>query len=246
MPTTSTTETSTPARDQARRHGQVGYAWTSVPDLDRAVGFYASVLGWAVAPGSDPQGRQVVGRTPHLGLHGGHPRGTLNCCYVVDDVEQAVRRVRAAGGEAGEPREEPYGLISDCVDDQGTVFAVYTPPGGLSREPVPASKEGDLVYVTFEVVDSARARAFYGEVLGWSFTRGGVEDGWQVVDAMAGLQGGHPQATTLAMWQVDDIAAAVQRVREAGGTSTEPVIRPYGREAECVDDQGTRFYLGQL
>jgi predicted enzyme related to lactoylglutathione lyase len=38
----------------------------------------------------------------------------------------------------------------------------------------------------------------------------------------------------------------VQLVRAAGGTCTEPYREPYGLMAECTDDQGTRFYLGQL
>lgn len=228
------------------RHGEVGYAWLSVPDLGRAVAFYAAVLGWTLAPGSDDQGRQVDGRSPHLGLHGGDARGTLNCCYAVDDVAAAVERVRRAGGAASEPTRAPYGLVADCSDDSGTVFALYQPPGGVGADSPAHAAEGDLVYVTFEVVDSARARAFYGDVLGWGFTPGGVADGWQVEGAAAGLQGGHPHATTLPMWKVDDLAAAVVRVRAAGGTSTDPVTRPYGLEAECADDQGTRFYLGQL
>lgn len=241
----SETTAPAPAVDETYRHGDVGYAWLAVPDVERAVAFHGAVLGWRVAVGSDPQGRQVLERSPHLGLHGGEPRGTLRCCYAVEDVAEAARRVRASGGRAEEPQPAPYGRVADCVDDQGTVFALYQPPGGVGTRP-PAAGEGDLVYVTYEVVDSGRARAFYGAVLGWSFTPGGVEDGWQVVGGSGGLQGGHPQATTLPMWRVSDVAAAVERVRAAGGTATDPVTRPYGAEAECVDDQGTRFYLGQL
>ena len=244
------TDTTTPdasAVESTYRHGDVGYAWLSVPDVERAVAFYGVVLGWRVAPGSDPQGRQVLDRSPHLGLHGGNPRGTLNCCYAVQDVLQAVERVRAAGGRAAEPRSEPYGLVADCVDDQGMVFAVYQPPGGVgTQRPAAGGGEGDLVYVTYEVMDSARARAFYGELLGWTFTPGRVEDGWQVVGGSGGLQGGHPRAAAVPMWRVPDLAGAVERVRAAGGTATDPVIRPYGGESECADDQGTRFYLGQL
>jgi len=48
------------------------------------------------------------------------------------------------------------------------------------------------------------------------------------------------------MWLVEDIAAAVQRVRDAGGTSTEPQRQPYGVMADCTDDQSMHFYLGQL
>lgn len=241
-----TDPTTAGAQEPSFRHGDVGYAWLSVPDLDRAIAFHAAVLGWTVAPGSDSQARQVVGRSPHLGLHGGVVRGTLNCCYAVEDVTAAVARVRAAGGEAGEPAPAPYGRVADCTDDQGTAFALYQPPGGVGTERPSAGGHGDLAYVTFEVVDSARARAFYGAVLGWGFTPGAVADGWQVEGAMAGLHGGHPQATTLPMWRVDDLAVVVDRVRAAGGTSTDPQTRPYGLEAECADDQGTRFYLGQL
>lgn len=242
------TTTSRAAVDPAYRHGDVGYAWLSVPDVERAVAFYGRVLGWRVAPGSDPRGRQVRDRSPHLGLHGGHQRSTLHCCYAVQDVQRAVESVRTSGGRAGEPQPAPYGPVADCVDDQGTVFALFQPPAGVGIHPPDAAGAGvgDLVYVTYEVVDSAKARAFYGPVLGWAFAAGGVEDGWQVAGGRGGLQGGHRQATTLPMWRVSDLAAAVERVRAAGGTATDPAARPYGAESECTDDQRTRFYLGQL
>ena len=48
------------------------------------------------------------------------------------------------------------------------------------------------------------------------------------------------------MFRVDDIAAAVERVRSAGGTAGEPMHEGYGIHAECADDQGVQFYLGQL
>lgn len=241
---TETSATTRPAT--AYRHADVGYAWLSVPDLDRALAFYETVLSWTVTAGGDSQGRQVTGRSPHLGLHGGAARGTLHCSYAVEDIEAAIERVRAAGGRAGEPSRAPYGLMAGCTDDQGTVFALYQPPGGVGSEPPATGGHGDLVYTTFEVVDSARARAFYGAVLGWRFTPGGVEDGWQVEGVMAGLQGGHPRATTLPMWRVDDLGAALGQVRAAGGEAGEPQARSYGLEALCADDQGTRFYLGQL
>lgn len=247
--TTPITDPATlPSPEPDYRHGDVGYAWLSVPDVERAVAFYGSVLGWTVTPGSDSQGRQVSGRSPQVGLYGGAETPTLNCCYAVADVDAAVQRIRRAGGQAGEPKSAPYGRIADCTDDQGTVFAVYQPPGGVGTGSAPpaAGGPGDLVYVTYEVIDSAKARAFYGDVLDWRFVPGGLADGWQVESAMAGLHGGHPRTTTLPMWQVDDISAAVERVRAAGGTSADPQSRPYGLEALCADDQGTRFYLGQL
>lgn len=244
----SETTLTVPAEDPAYRHGDVGYAWLSVPDVERAVAFYGAVLGWRIAPDPDPQRRHVLDRAPRLGLHGGEAGSTLNCGYAVEDVLRAAQQVRASGGRASEPRSAPYGLVADCVDDQGTVFALYQPPGGIGTQPAAAAGagEGDLVYVTYEVVDSARARAFYGQLLGWAFTAGSVDDGWEVVGGSGGLQGGHPQTRTLPMWRVSDLPAAVERVRAAGGMATDPVTRPYGAESQCTDDQGTRFYLGQL
>jgi len=47
------------------------------------------------------------------------------------------------------------------------------------------------------------------------------------------------------MWKVSDVPAAVQRVRDAGGAVlSEPAQQPYGISAECLDDQGGHFYLG--
>jgi len=232
------------------RQGDIGYASLSVPDVARAEAFFAAVLGWHTSPGSVPEGRQLVGTTPHHGLWGGVERATLFLCFAVDDVDAALGRVRAAGGEADEPTDEPYGRVAGCVDDQGTRFAVFHPPAGtpLARGPEHGSAQGDLAYVTVEVVDSARARAFYGSVLGWRFAPGRVDDGWQLHDVRpgVGLVGGRDVATTVPMYLVDDIEAAVARVRAAGGTSTDPERRPYGLQATCADDQGTRFFLGQL
>jgi predicted enzyme related to lactoylglutathione lyase len=231
------------------QHGDLGYVSLWVPDVDRAAAFFSAVLGWAYAPASGPQGRRVEGRALHHGLWGGVTPATLFLCAAVDDALGAVGRVRAAGGTAGEPHPEPYGLVSECVDDQGVAFAVFQPPGGTGsgRPPGPA-RHGDLVYVTMEVVDASRARAFYGGVLGWRFTPGRVEDGWQVdgVTPMVGLSGGHPVATAVPMYQVSDIGAAVERVRRAGGTATDPATEPYGTTSSCTDDQGTRFHLVTL
>jgi predicted enzyme related to lactoylglutathione lyase len=99
-----------------------------------------------------------------------------------------------------------------------------------------------------EVRDSAAVRAFYGAVLGWQFNPGRVDDGWGPVDVMpmVGLHGGHEVTTVLPMYRVDDIEASVTRVRGAGGSATDPERHPYGLSSLCADDQGTRFYLGQL
>jgi predicted enzyme related to lactoylglutathione lyase len=232
------------------RPGDIGYASLWVGDVGRAEAFFGTVLGWSFTPGSGELGRQVAGVAPHHGLWGGQDRSTLFLCYLVDDVDEAIERVRAAGGSAEAPTEEPYGRVANCLDDQGVAFAVFRPPpGAATARPAPhGTRHGDIAYLTLEVVDSSRTRAFYGSVLGWRFTPGRVDDGWQVDEAqpMTGLHGGHAQAAGVAMYRVDDIGAAVERVRAAGGTATDPERQPYGLTSDCADDQGTRFYLGEL
>jgi uncharacterized glyoxalase superfamily protein PhnB len=236
-------------RHPSPRDGDIGYVSLWVPDVERAATFYAAALGWTYAPGSGPQGRQVEGQTLHHGLWGGEAHHTLFLCFAVADVRAAIGRVRDAGGTASELAQEPYGLLSECVDDQGTRFALFEPPGGVGTVPGPANgaRRGDVSYVTMEVRDAAAARRFYGAVLGWRFSPGSVDDGWQVEDVvpMTGLHGGHDVATTVPMYRVDDVAAAVEAVRRAGGTATDPQVQPYGVTSTCTDDQGTRFYLGE-
>ncbi len=122
-------------------------------------------------------------------------------------------------------------------------------PAGAPAPATTADGHGDLGYITMEVVvDSVRARSFHGSVLGWRFRPGHAEGGWDVEDVapMVGMIGGASTATIVPMYQVDDLAIAVERVRATGGTATDPERQPYGVTSACTDDQGTRFHLGQL
>ena len=236
----------------APRHGDAGYTSLWVPDVARAGEFYAAVLGWTYETGSDGRSLHVTTAIPRQGLVAGSaPAGPVFAAYAVDDVAAAVRRVRAAGGTAAEPAAQPWGRSADCSDDQGWQFALYQPAPGTgtgAEPPSNGSREGDLAYLTLLVPDSARFRAFFGAVLGWQFAPGHVEDGWEVTTTrpMTGIAGGQEEVTGVPMWRVDDIAAAVARVRAAGGRSSDPERQPYGVSADCYDDQGTHFFLGQL
>lgn len=229
------------------RHGDVVYASVWAGDVARAAEFYGSVLGWELE--RNERGYDVVDSWLNLGIYAVPDDLGLFCCYAVDDLDVAVERVRAAGGTATDVEVRPYGRISDCTDDQGAPFALTTVPADAPEDRASNVKgQGDLTYITYEVADSKRFRAFYGSVLGWSFETGNVDDGWQVERStpMAGVAGRRPKRDTVPMWRVDDITAAVERVRAAGGTTTAPEQQSYGLMSECTDDQGTRFYLGQL
>lgn len=230
------------------RHGEVSYASLWTRDVVAAAAFYAQVLGWRYAPGSAPQGRLIEGVDPPLGLWGGQEQRTTFLCFAVDDIDDALERVAVGGGQAGEPRQEPYGTIADCTDDQGMAFALSGAGGSSRSEAGGGSAHGELAYLTLGVPDSTQARAFFSSVLGWRFTPGRMEDGWNIegTSPMAGMHGGAEVPVVVPMFAVDDVHAAVARVRAAGGTATDPEQMPYGITADCVDDQGASFYLGEL
>lgn len=62
---------------------------------------------------------------------------------------------------------------------------------------------------------------------------------------MSGLAGGADRPGIVPMYAVADVHAAARMVRELGGQAAEPVRQPFGRSAECVDDQGYQFSLHQ-
>ena len=116
---------------------------------------------------------------------------------------------------------------------------------GAAAEPGHQTKRhgvGDLFYFTLPITDLARAQAFFGAVLGWQFMS--PDNGH--VENIAAPPGGLNQSADVGarLWfVVDDIEAAVAKVRELGGTSTDPVLYDSGWSAECTDDQGTVFSL---
>lgn len=233
-----------PAADVIR-HGDIGYVSVWTPDADRAAAFYGHVLGWTV----DRSTHRVTNAAQPIGVFSVDGPPTLFCCYAVSNLDDARRAIADAGGEPGEEREFEHGTVLDATDASGTPFAVFVPSGNPPRPELNGAGPGELSYVTYEVADSSVFRTFYGRLFGWDFAPGRIEDGSQITGThpMGGVAGGSARPATVPMWTVADIDDAVARVREAGGSVIqEPARQPYGTTAECRDDQGSRFYLGEL
>ena len=225
------------------QHGDVGYVSVWTPDADRAAAFYGHVLGWNY----DPQTHQVTNTKERIGLYSVDGPPTLFCCYAVADLAGARQAIVDGGGTVDELEQFEFGTLSGATDSQGASFGVYQPNPGQPRPELNGSGPGELSYITYQVPDSTAFRAFYSRVLFWTFEPGRIDDGWQVQQShpMAGVAGGNAEAVTVPMWTVEDVDAAVSRVREAGGTVIdEPSQQAYGTSALCTDDQGSRFYLG--
>jgi uncharacterized glyoxalase superfamily protein PhnB len=104
------------------RPGDTVYLTLRVPDGARARDFYEAVLGWSAVPGRVPDGWQIEGTTPMVGIGGGATEPGAVPMYAVDDIEVAVAAVRTAGGEAGDIERQSFGLSALCRDDQGLPF----------------------------------------------------------------------------------------------------------------------------
>lgn len=227
------------------QHGDVGYVSVWAPDAERAAAFYGHVLGWTY----DPTTGQVTNTRQPIGISGVAGAGTLFCCYAVTDLDGARRAIVSGGGEPGQTREFDFGTVLEATDPTGAPFAVFLPAAGTPRPELNSSGPGELSYITYEVPDSTTFKQFYSRVLFWTFEPGRIDDGWGVQGSqpMSGMAGGAEHTTTVPMWTVADIDAAVSRVVEAGGTVLQqPSRQDYGVMAECTDDQGCRFYLGQV
>jgi predicted enzyme related to lactoylglutathione lyase len=235
-----------PLATELIRDGDLGYVSWWTPDADRAARFFGHVLGWSYDTDRGPR-RHLRNTSLSTGIDGGHAGSRLFCCYAVHDLDAALERVRAAGGEAQAAEEAPFGRIATCTDPQGLEFAVWQAGGQLTRPALNGVRAGDLSYVTYGAPSSATFRDFYAAVLGWTFSPGRVGDGWEPTDVapMSGVAGGVETTWIVPMWKVDDVEAAAARVVGAGGTIIEePARQPYGMSALCADDQGGRFYLG--
>lgn len=161
----------------------------------------------------------------------------------VDDVDGTVATARRRGAAVErEPADQPYGRNAVIVDPFGHRWMVNKPPPGATRQ-----RQGDIVHVTMVTADTERARDFYQAVLQVPFEPGGTPGAWGAdTDPHFGMWSPPEQEPQVQLcFQVDDVAAAVERVRAAGGQAAEVESKPYGLLVECDDDQGVRFQLWQ-
>jgi uncharacterized protein len=111
---------------------------------------------------------------------------------------------------------------------------------------------GEIRFFELGVEDAERGRAFYEGLFGWGFERGPSGGGWQIATegAPGGIHGGDARASPYVFFAVDDMEAALARVRELGGEVDEmdvegdaDQIARTGRFKLCRDDQGSPFGL---
>lgn len=239
--------------------------YLAVHDARRALDWYADVLGAerlgdpiVMGDGRIGHAEMQVGgsrlmisdEAPDIGVLGPRSRGgtTVTLVVEVESADATVDRALAAGAELERPvADQPYGRTGVVQDPFGHRWMISTAGRDAAQGTETGGKHGDVGYFTLSVPDAGSARAFYGGLLGWTFSPGSVEQGFQIenVSPMGGLAGGQDGSSVTLCYRVADISAGVRRVRELGGRADEPADQPYGALAECADDQGTTFQLWQ-
>jgi uncharacterized glyoxalase superfamily protein PhnB len=161
----------------------------------------------------------------------------------VDDVDASTERARRGGALVErEPADQPYGRASVIVDPFGHRWILLRRPWRSTR-----LRQGDVANVMIATRDAPRAKEFYEAVLQVPFSSG-HPGAWRTDQTSPPLSiGSSPGAEPEVQlsYRVDDITAAVERVRAAGGRADEPQRRAFGLLADCVDDQGATFRLWQ-
>jgi predicted enzyme related to lactoylglutathione lyase len=206
--------------------GTIGHAEVGIGD---AVLMFAEASGlWPDVPVRAPDSPATFSHSLHL---------------EVDDVDASTERARRSGASVErEAADQPYGRSSVVVDPFGHRWILLQRPARATR-----LVQGDVANVTMVARDANRAKDFYQAVLQVPFSSG-HPGAWRTEETRPPLgissrPGAEPEVQL--SYRVDDIAAAVERVRAAGGHADEPRRMPYGLLAECTDDQGTTFRLWQ-
>ena len=123
----------------ARRAPSEPYYMTlTSADVERGAAFYGAVLGWEFAP-QDNGGRHVTNTEMPIGLRatenpfGNTEPGEIQMWFTVRDFDDAVERVRVAGGTVVELNAWDSGREAICEDDQGVIFKLSEPAPGYDR-----------------------------------------------------------------------------------------------------------------
>jgi uncharacterized protein len=240
------------------------FCWHELKSPDRKASkeFYGPLFGWKFADHDmGPAGVYTMFSVGTCGIGGiadlpkGAPQHWVS--YVTtDDVDAAAKRGAQAGGK----------ILNPPMDIPGTGrFAVLQDPQGAlvlpwKKESGTENADGDVTPGAFcwnELVtpDVAKAKAFYGEVFGWSYKdvpmpgSGNytlVQSEGKEIGGMFPKPPGQPgPAAWVGYVSVKDVDASAAQVKKLGGNLwVEPMDIPnIGRFSVCADPAGATFAL---
>ena len=157
----------------------------------------------------------------HVTLHLGVER--------VEDVDLVIDRAVAAGAHlerpAGDYEYGRNGGIRDPFGHRWIISAERAAQSPREHSETTAFRHGDIGYVSLWVPDVRRAASFFATVLGWKYSQASGPQGRQV-EGLAlhhGIWGGEERSTLFCCFAVDNLEAAMSRVRSWGGPPRIPM-----------------------
>ena len=252
------------------KHTPGSFCWFELATTDQAAAksFYTSLFGWSskdspIGPsevyttfqsGGNDVGAAYTLRAEHRSQ--GIPPNWL--LYVaVENADEVERRAAELGGKVMAPAFDvmDLGRMAIIADPTGAVFAVWQAKNhkgvGIFAE------KNSFCWADLSTPDSATARRFYHDLLGWNF----VEDekdtsGYLHIKNHEQFIGGVPSASqrdpkTPPHWltyvQVAECDASAAKAEKQGGRLCMPALdlENVGRFALLSDPQGAAFALFQ-
>ncbi len=257
-------------------HGLMSWTDISLPDPKTGKAFYTALFGWEAEDQFDPDGNYIYTMFRQDGVDvagmGPMPPGTQDAgvppmwqTYIsVDDVAEAVATVTENGGSVVVPAMEVMtsGKMAIVADPEGAVASLWEAGDHLGAGAF--NGNGQLSWNELNTRDSAAARRFWGNVMGWTFSEfeGSPAEYWMMEIDKTGVPnvaddkytGGiltmdenfpdYLPAHWMVYFQVDDTDAAAAKIVELGGSvPVPPFDSAAGRMAVVNDDQGGTFMI---
>ena len=240
------------------------FSWVELTtsDAEAAKRFYGELFGWEyddrpIGDGMVYSMAQLEGRTAAALFQSEQPPH-WNSYITVDSVDDTLKKVADAGGQAGEAFDVmDAGRMATISDPTGAPVALWeakaNPGAGIVNVP------GSLTWNDLMTTDVGKAAEFYCELFGWEVAevegapgeRLVIRNGDRLNGGMASLPEGADDAPPhwLPYFGVEDVDAAARAVDQGGGQVVAgPVEVPAGKFALCADPQGALFavFAGQF
>jgi len=248
-------------RDDAFPIGTPCWVDLSVADVSAARIFYEDLFGWQIAEGQEQfggyancskDGKMVCGLAPTMAPE--QPNAWMT--YVaVEDADAAMARVREHGGQVmAEPMDVMgLGVMAIAVDSDGAPFGVWR--AGTHTGFQRYNEPGSVSWNEHLAPDLGDAKAFYGNVFGWTFndiaTEGFRYSTFKAADGheaggMGQMSVEEIPAPWLVYFSVDNADEALDQIVKLGGNVLAPAAdTPYGRMAVVSDNQDAVFAIIQ-
>jgi uncharacterized protein len=214
--------------------GKVVWLDLATENPTRARAFYGAVFGWKFTEAANAPKAYTLIENAHGKIGGlflqARPAGARTgarwlALISVRDAAGAARLVRERGGEVLVPPKRVAGRGTHAVfrDPEGAVFGVLaTEAGDPPDDPV---FDGDVFWIDLFARDVQREAAFYAALAGYDVEVGEVAGRTRTLlstnhiarAGVARLPASAEQSAWLPYILVDDVPAALARVRTAGG-----------------------------